>query len=151
MKASRWVYVSCVLLVLALVRPSVLLAGNSFLDSLQNRLDRAAIDLTIEGFEPTHAYPGLLSGGAATVVNLWLTRGKDYGFVAVCESCSGMDLALYDSRNNLVASDVGTGDQPVVTVIPRRTGQFKLVLRMTKCSQDDSCYYGIGVVKRSGC
>lgn len=151
MKTSRWVYVACVLLVLALVSPAVLLATYPFLESLKNRLDRAAIDLTSEGFESIGTYPGLLTEGSATVVTVRLTRGKDYGLVAVCEYCSGLDLALYDEENKRIdPSDVETGNHPVVTVTPRRTGQYKLVLRMTKCSKD-YCYHGIGVFGRSRC
>lgn len=150
MKTSRWVYVSCVLLVLALVSPPVLLAANSFLDLLKNRLDRAATNLTSEGFESMDTYPGMLIEGAASVVTLRLMRGKDYGLVAVCEDCSGLDLVLYDEENKLIVSDVGTGNHPVVTVTPRRTGQYKLFLRMTKCSKD-YCYNGIGVFGRSRC
>lgn len=150
MKTSRWGYVSCVLLALALACPPVLLAEDPLLGPIRNRLDRAALDLREEGFERMHAYPGLLSDDAANVVTLRLTRGKDYGLIAVCESCSGLDLVLYDEENNLIASGVGAGNHPVVTVIPRRTGQYKLVLRMAECAES-SCYYGIGVLERSGC
>ncbi|HKI00468.1 MAG TPA: hypothetical protein VKK31_00665 [Thermoanaerobaculia bacterium] len=157
MKTSRWVYVSCVLLVLSLVSPSFLLAeklccsSNRLDGSLKNRLDRAATDLTSDGFEPMDTYLGMLSDGAANIVTLQLTRGKDYGFVAVCESCSGLDLVLYDEENQSIGSNVGTGNHAAVNVTPTRTGKYKLVLRMTKCRQDDSCYHKIGVFGRSHC
>jgi hypothetical protein len=151
MRISRWVYVSCVLLALALVSPPVLLAEDPYPDLLIKRLDRAATDLTSEGFEPMNTYLGLLSDGAANVMTLKLTRGKEYGLVAVCESCSDLDLVLYDEENKPIISSLGTGNHAVVTVTPHRTGQYKLVLRMTKCGQDESCYHRIGVFGRSRC
>lgn len=36
-------------------------------------------------------------------------------------------------------------DNPVVTVTPPWTGQYKLVLTMANC-RDNPCYYGIGVL-----
>jgi hypothetical protein len=159
MRTSRWVYVSCALLVLALVSPSVLLAQNRCFGSADNeldgsirkRLDVAASNLTSAGFELTDTYPGLISEGAVHVLTVELTRGRSYGLVAVCEYCSGLDLALYDKDNVLIAPSLAArGNHTDFTVIPRRTGPYKLVLRMTSCNQG-SCYYGISVLERSAC
>lgn len=77
-----------------------------------------------------------------------LQPGTSYAFLGVCDQdCHDIDLRLYDPDGDVVSSDVGTDDWPVVSFSPSATGTYTLRVEMARCDKDP-CYYGIGVYKK---
>jgi hypothetical protein len=74
-----------------------------------------------------------------------LSGGTEYMIIAACdEDCSDVDIAVYDSDGDTVASDVSADDVPVVRVTPNRDGQYSIEIKMYECS-NEPCYWGFGV------
>jgi hypothetical protein len=57
---------------------------------------------------------------------------------------SDLDIKLYDENDRVIATDTSTDDKPLVTVTPRWTGEFRILVSMYECG-NSPCYYGIGV------
>jgi hypothetical protein len=70
---------------------------------------------------------------------------QHHKIVGVCDrDCRDLDIALYDSRGNLIASDLGDDDIPAITINPSRSGTYQVKVDMASCDTRN-CYYGIGV------
>lgn len=122
--------------------------ANTFTNQVKSQL--LAIAQRVNGsYQATHT-PVIdqMEAGADDDYTVNLRSGISYAIVAVCdEDCSDLDLGLYDSRGNLVASDTDDDDLPVVQVNPRWTGKFTIRTKMAQCSSNP-CYYGVGVFAR---
>jgi hypothetical protein len=71
-----------------------------------------------------------------------------YRFVGECDSkCYDLDLTLYDRNGNVIDSDLGYDNTPVVSVTPAWIGQFRVHVSMANC-ENDYCGYGVGVYIR---
>jgi hypothetical protein len=81
-------------------------------------------------------------------VTLDLRQGYTYKFIGKCDyDCTDIDFRLYDENGNVVDSDDGSDDYPVVAVTPIRTATFRLRIDMARCSTSD-CGVGVLVVRR---
>lgn len=99
-----------------------------------------------QGYELTHdIYTGSLNDDAQEMVTLNLSIGTEYQILGQCdEDCTDLDLILYDAAGNQIDSDLLDDDYPVVSVVPRRSGTYRVRVSMATCSVEP-CRYGIGV------
>lgn len=96
----------------------------------------------------TDIYQGRLDDDATTNLSVELQRGQEYQIWGVCDQdCTDIDLILYDSDGDQVASDVLTDNQPLLSVIPTRDQRYRIKVSMANCS-DNPCRYGVGIWNR---
>lgn len=131
---------------LSFLIPSIVIAGNRYQDQIRGQLILAATALGLGNYELSHdPYINSLRANSTNHLRLNLRSGKSYAVVGVCdEDCSDIDLKIYDDNQNLIDTDSGTDDYPMVQVSPTWSGEFSVEVRMYDCSASD-CYYGIGV------
>lgn len=112
-------------------------------------LSRASNIASSNGLQLTHQpWIGSLGDGESTRLGLNLDGGTAYMLVGVCDNdCADLDFRLFDPNGNEVAADVATDDTPVITITPRRGGQYTLQAVMADC-RNAPCRYGIGVYGR---
>ncbi|AFZ00416.1 hypothetical protein [Calothrix sp. PCC 6303] len=112
---------------------------------VRTQLMAAAIRVGLEGYSLTHdPFIDVLDHGRSDYITLNLRAGTSYGIVGVCDSdCRDLDISLYDSRGNRVASDLGNDDIPTITINPSRSGTYRIRVDMASCDTRN-CYYGIG-------
>jgi hypothetical protein len=101
------------------------------------------------GLQLTHEpWIGSLGDGESSRHGITLQGGTTYALVGVCDNdCTDVDFRLFDPNGNEVASDVATDDTPVISITPRRSGQYTLQVVMADC-RAEPCRYGIGVYGR---
>lgn len=131
---------------IVLLTPTAALAGR-FTDQVRGQLMQAAISLGINGsYQLTHnPQVDNLRNNQSKILNINLRSGTSYAFVGVCdEDCRDIDLQVYDENGNLVDSDTGADDYPMVRVNPRWNGRFRVKVTMANCKAS-TCYYGVGV------
>lgn len=129
-----------------LVAPSAVRADNrEYVYQVRNQLIRYAIASGLGGYTLTHEpMIDALYHGRSDYITINLRAGTSYGIVGVCDSdCRDLDIALYDSRGNLIASDLEDDDIPVITINPSRSGTYRVRVDMASCNTNP-CYYGIG-------
>lgn len=81
----------------------------------------------------------LYNGQNATVSGYFLAGENIYG---TCDSdCYDLDLFLYDTAGNLVASDTLLDSYPIVTA--PYTGNFSVTVTMPNCSHSAGCAVGV--------
>jgi len=104
---------------------------------------------TGEGFEQSFDDRFDLLDNHASIEHVFeLEFAREYFIAAACdEGCGNLDLALRDENGYLVALDDAPDDAPVVKVLPRWSGPFKLTVTMAECSAAP-CSYGISVMAR---
>lgn len=127
--------------------PTAVRADNSqYVYEVTDQLLRAAISSGLGGYTLTHEpFIDLLTHGRSNYITINLSAGTSYGIVGVCDrDCKDLDIALYDSRGNLIASDLQKDDIPTISINPSRSGTYKVRIDMANCDTN-SCYYGIGV------
>lgn len=134
---------------IVLLTPTAALASR-FTDQVRGQLMQAAINLGINNnYQLTHnPLVDDLSNNQSQTFNVNLRSGISYAFVGVCdEDCRDIDLRVYDENGNLVDSDTGADDYPLVRVSPRWSGQFQVKVTMANCTAS-TCYYGMGIFGR---
>lgn len=127
--------------------PTAVRADNSqYVYEVGNQLERALLASGLGGYTLTHEpFIDALDQGRSDYITLNLRAGTSYGMVAVCDrDCQDLDIALYDERGNLIASDLGDDDIPAITINPSRSGTYQVRVDMASC-KTNACYYGIGV------
>lgn len=81
-------------------------------------------------------------------IRINLRAGKSYAIVGVCDrDCRDLDIALYDSAGNWIASDFKNDDTPTIIVNPNRSGAYRIRVKMANCN-NNPCYYGVGAFGR---
>lgn len=100
----------------------------------------------LRGYTLTHEpMIDALDRGRSDYITINLRAGTSYGIVGVCDrDCRDLDIALYDSRGNLITSDLEDDDIPAITINPSRSGTYRVRVDMANCNTN-ACYYGIGV------
>lgn len=136
-------------LALAVVAAAPAHAQDTWARQVTRLLANASSIATDNGLQLTHEPTiGSLGDGASTRHALNLQGGTAYVLVGVCDNdCTDVDFRLFDPNGNEVASDVATDDTPVISITPRRGGQYTLQVVMADC-RAEPCRYGIGVYGR---
>ncbi|MEA5574502.1 hypothetical protein [Calothrix sp. UHCC 0171] len=127
--------------------PTVVRADDrQYIYEIREQLIGAAIASGLRGYTLTHEpVIDALDHGRSDYITLNLSAGTSYGIVGVCDrDCRDLDIALYDSRGNLIASDLEDDDIPAITINPSRSGTYRVRVDMANCNTSN-CYYGIGV------
>jgi hypothetical protein len=117
-----------------------------FINDVSEQLTRYAIASGLGGYTLTHEpMIDALDRDRSDYITLNLSAGTSYGIVGVCDrDCRDLDIALYDSRGNLIASDLGDDDIPAISINTNRSGTYRVRVDMASCNTRN-CYYGIGV------
>lgn len=104
--------------------------------------------LAKNGYRESHSrLTGTLRQGQQTTFTVDLQQGGRYLLSGVCDrDCSDLDLALYDDSGNLLDDDTENDDVPIVTVVPRWTGRFRVTVKMHACSTNP-CAFGLAVFR----
>ena len=98
----------------------------------------------------TDIYQGRLDDDATTNLNVDLVAGKDYVLWGVCDrDCTDIDLTIYNSNGDEVASDLQTDNIPYLHVIPSRSGNYRIKVSMAVCSANP-CRFGVGLWSKDG-
>jgi hypothetical protein len=126
--------------------PAQTSSQTQYIVQVRRQLNGARDLLGARGFEKTHDYKiATLANGGAKSSTLDLQKGMQYVIIGVCDKdCSDLDIKLYDENDQLIATDTSADDKPLVTVTPRWTGEFRILVSMYRC-RNSPCYYGIGV------
>jgi hypothetical protein len=124
-------------------------AQDTWARQVSRLLANASSVATDNGLQLTHEpWIGSLGDGESSRHGLNLQAGTAYVLVGVCDNdCTDVDFRLFDPNGNEVASDVATDDTPVISITPRRGGQYTLQVVMADC-RAEPCRYGIGVYGR---
>ncbi|MBD0262461.1 MAG: hypothetical protein ICV78_06950 [Tolypothrix sp. Co-bin9] len=117
-----------------------------YIYEVRDQLIKAAIPSGLNGYSLTHdPFIDALDHGRSDYITVNLRAGTSYGIVGVCDrDCRDLDISLYDSRGNRIASDLGDDDIPAITINPSRSGTYQVKVDMASCNTQ-ACYYGIGV------
>jgi hypothetical protein len=136
------------------IAPTPVRADNrEYVYEVGKQLERALLASGLRGYSLTHEpVIDALDHGRSDYITLNLRAGTSYGIVGVCVSvairrnrdCRDLDIALYDDRGNLIASDLQDDDIPVITINPSRSRTYRVRVDMASCDTS-ACYYGIGV------
>jgi len=118
-------------------------------DDMGTRLSLFASDLGDLGFtEVGEPRRGSLATDQAVRFPLELVGGVDYRIVGVCDiDCYDMDLILWDSIQNEVASDLLEDPVPVLALLPRSQATFDLEVGMVYCELEP-CAFQVAVYAR---
>lgn len=82
------------------------------------------------------------SGGQS----LYLLQGISYVITATCDQfCYDLDLSLYDSYGNIVASDYSVGKVAQLQLSPDWDEHYYLQVDMPDCRNPQGCLYGSDV------
>lgn len=69
-------------------------------------------------------------------ISLSLAAGKRYVVAATCDDdCTELNLRLLDGEGNPIKSVESSGDEPEIEIIPERSGDYQLVIGMSKCER----------------
>jgi hypothetical protein len=120
--------------------------NREYVHEVGNQLIEKAIASGLRGYSLTHEpMIDALDHGRSDYITVNLSAGTSYGIVGVCDrDCRDLDISLYDSRGNRIASDLGDDDIPAITINPYSSGTYQVKVDMASCDTRN-CYYGIGV------
>ncbi len=107
--------------------PTAVRADNSqYVNEVGGQLTRAAIRAGLRGYTLTHKpFIDLLAHRRSDYITINLRAGTSYGIVGVCDrDCRDLDIALYDSYGNLIASDLQNDDIPFIRINPNYSGSL---------------------------
>lgn len=132
--------------VLMVVIPNAVSAQEEYARTVRRQLNIFKDYLEERDYEQTHNYKiDRLNSRGTDSFTVTLRRGLQYAVISVCDQdCSDIDVTVYDENENEVGRDTQADDKPIVAVTPRRTGQFRIKIRMYRCNRNP-CYYGIGI------
>jgi hypothetical protein len=129
------------------ITPNAVHADNSqYIYEVGMQLINRAFAAGFRGYSLTHEpVVEALYHNRSNYITINLSMGKSYGIVGVCDrDCRDLDIALYDNRGNLIASDLEDDDIPAIAVTPYRSGTYRVRVDMANC-YSSLCYYGVGV------
>lgn len=107
--------------------------------------DTASEDEKLHG----EMYSGELAVGEATIFSVKINPDDMYMVYAACDfACGDIDLVMLDKDGEIIDSDDGEDDVPMVAVVPDATGdQLNLRIEMQGCGQD-KCVWALGVYEQ---
>ncbi|NMF63480.1 hypothetical protein DP113_21160 [Brasilonema octagenarum UFV-E1] len=130
--------------------PTAVRADNSqYVNDIRSQLIRAARSAGFHNLTLTHEpVVDSLAHGRSHNITINLRAGTPYAIIGVCDrDCRDLDIGLYDSAGNLIASDSDNDDTPAIGINPNYSGAYRIRVNMASCS-DNPCYYGVGAFGR---
>lgn len=135
---------------ISFVVPAIALAQTNQDRAMIRLLDRLA-RRSLKGYTPpnnTSSRMGYLDEGNQIEIPVKLSKGKNYGFAAVCDpNCSDVDLILKDANDRVIQEDIEDRDTAVVKHTAKKTGRYYLSIDMAACD-DLECAYGVGLYRK---
>jgi hypothetical protein len=136
---------------LTLLSPTAALAQDANANAanfVTNEL-RNAVSSMPEEWTLRQGFIGHLDQGSTFDHRIRIDRATTLQFKAWCDAdCSDVDIQVLNGAGAVVASDMGTSDQPVVSVAASRVGSSGTVrVRMYNCTTAP-CYYSIAMFSR---
>ncbi|MEM1391705.1 MAG: PPC domain-containing protein [Cyanobacteria bacterium P01_H01_bin.150] len=126
--------------------PTSVSANNrKYVRDITRQLVRVAKAAGYHNLTSTHEpFINSLAHRRSNSIRIRLRAGKSYAIVGVCDrDCRDLDIALYDSAGNRIASDFKNDDTPFITINPNRSGTYRIRVNMARCN-NNPCYYGVG-------
>lgn len=122
---------------------------NRFQLQSQRYLETAYDDrLAGRGYNLEEEISGALEEGRSETHDIRLRGGRAYAILGTCDNdCGDLDLYLVDDDGNEIDSDTSTDDFPIVRYSPRRSGDFRVRIRMYECDSEP-CYFAVGIYSR---
>lgn len=91
---------------------------------------------------------GWLDARGTATFSVWLTAGSRNVLAGACdEDCSDLDLQLFAPNGTRVDADLLEDDEPMVSVVPLRSGEYRVRVTMPRCSSEP-CEYVVGLFRR---
>lgn len=118
--------------------------------SLAGQMEQVEAEMRRRSYSPSHDFGyGALDSNESENLGAVLDAGHSYGIVAVCDDdCSDLDLALLDAGGRIVGKDVTRSDVAVIAFTPRRSGNYRVNVRMYACSAAP-CGYLVRIFDRN--
>lgn len=124
------------------------LSGDTYTMQVVEQLATTSVRYTDAGFTLLDAASDRLYTSDWYEHTIYLQAGQEYRIAGACDGdCRDMDLALYDEQGREVARDTQRDDRPVVTVRPRRDGEYTLAVAIPDC-RAGRCTYGVALYGR---
>lgn len=122
-------------------------AGDRFADHVAEQLTMFKQAAIHEGdWSDRGQHIGKLAKGQRYERLMTLERGETYVFAGACDmDCGHVRLRIFDEANQLVGDM--RGRRPTVEVSPGRTRDFRIVVDMTGCREDE-CHFGVTLAAR---
>ena len=130
--------------------PTAVRADNSrYVYDIGRQLVGVAAAAGLGGYTRTHKpFIDKLADNRSDNITINLRAGTSYGIVGVCDrDCRDLDIVLYDSAGNRIASDFKKDDTPFIRINPNRSGAYRIRVKMANCNTN-LCYYGVGAFGR---
>jgi hypothetical protein len=124
-------------------------AQSEVLAQYGGRFQRIATELRQDGFSRVTApKSGWLDDDESTRFSVWLSAGKRYVIFGTCDSdCRDVDLGLYSPNGASIGEDLLPDNEPIVEVVPYRSGMHEVHVSMANCSREP-CEYTVGIFER---
>lgn len=129
--------------------PAVTLAAATNQNKLMVRLLSQVAKKSFKNYtQPANPRMGYLDEGNQIEIPIKLSKGKNYGFAAVCdEDCNDVDLSLKDANGQVIQEDIDDKDTAVVKYTAKNTGRYYLSVDMAACNEVE-CGYGVGLYRK---
>jgi len=117
--------------------PTAVRADNrKYVYDIARQLVRAAIASGLRGYTSTHKpFKDSLAHRCSNNITIKLRDRTSYAIVGVCErDFRDVDILLYDSAENEIASDFKNDDTPFIKINPNRSGTYRIRVNIANCN-----------------
>jgi len=134
---------------LVLLAPRIAAQGDAWEREVRLHLSQAARRLYAAGYDQVpDSHAGTLNTGESASFTITLEDSTTYVLTGVCDpDCAALELALYSPNGYEVDAARSAESAPIVQVVPRETGQYRVRVVMARCTTNP-CRYGIGVFRK---
>ncbi len=121
--------------------------GDRWERQVHRQLERAMASLGAKrAVRPLATRVGTLDTDESASFTLTLQAGVSYVVVGTCdEDCEQLGLVLSDVSSHDLAADRASENAPVVRLIPRQTGSYRVQVVMERCRMNP-CRFGVALV-----
>ncbi len=94
-------------------------------------------------------YSGELAEGEGAIFSVRIDPAKSYMLYGACDiTCGDLDTVILDKSGNIIDSDDGSDDTPIISVEPGGSGdQLNLRVEMQSCEKD-KCIWALGIYEQ---
>ena len=121
--------------------------GDRWERQVRGQLERAMASLGAKrAVRPLATRVGTLDTDESASFTLTLQAGVSYVVLGTCdEDCERLGLVLSDLSSHDLAADRASENAPVVRLIPRQTGSYRVQVVMERCRMNP-CRFGVALV-----
>lgn len=115
----------------------------NYISIVVSQMNDAISERATSGWDFRQGELGHIDRGRSLEHNLRTDWMKTTEVRAWCDAdCTDIDLEVYDSNGQRVASDLAADDRPIVSFMPQAGLSYRARVIMANCSQDP-CYYSM--------